>query len=142
MRPRAGGWCLISILLAVLLGLGAFSLLGGCAPQATELERFHDRLMTDVIGPAVTKSIDETSVRTATLQGGAQVIEPGYLTEIEGFWGTGVKAKAIIRVVGVSGQLTGHSQADQGQAAVVEPPAIRDETTGPPASESTPTPSG
>lgn len=142
MRRGARGWCLISILLVVLLGFGALSLLGGCAPKATELERFSDQLLEKVIQPAVDKALDETSVRTATLQGGAQVIEPGYAINVEGFWGTGVKAATTVRIVGVSGQLTGHAQADQGQAAIVEPPAIREETTGTPASESTATPSG
>jgi hypothetical protein len=126
---RRNGWCIISLLAAVAALGGVGSCVVGCAPQSTELERFSDRVFLEVIGPAATKAIAETSTRTATLQGGAQVIEPGYAVDVEGFWGTGVKASTVVRVVGVSGQLTGHAQGDQGQAATVPPPANRDEST-------------
>jgi hypothetical protein len=128
--PSPIGWLtgLLSWFGAVFVFLSAL-LAGGCAPQATELERFSDRVFVEVIGPAVQKAIAETSTRTATLQGGAQVIEPGYSIDVEGFWGTGVKASTVVRVRGVSGQLTGHAQADQGQPATVPPPATREEST-------------
>lgn len=115
------------------------TLLGaGCAPNSTELERMGNRLITDVIQPAVAKAIDETSVRTATLQGGGQVIEPGYDVAVEGFFGTGIKGRCTVRVVGVSGQITGHAQADQGQAAIVEPPANREDGDEPAGNEPAP----
>ncbi|MCK4626020.1 MAG: hypothetical protein KAV00_11960 [Phycisphaerae bacterium] len=123
----------LSTFLAALLGLLSWFTVG-CGSQATELERFSDKLFVEVIGPAVEKAIAETSTRTATLQGGAQCIEPGYRIELEGFWGTGVKAYSEIRVVGVSGQLVGHAQGDSegkrqeaiGKRRRVEP-ALQDE---------------
>jgi len=123
---RRNGWWIISLLAAVAALGGVGSCVVGCAPQSTELERFSDRVFLEVIGPAVQKAIAETSTRTATLQGGAQVIEPGYAIDVDGFWGTGVKASTVVRVVGVSGQLSGHAQADQGQSAIVPPPANRE----------------
>ena len=112
----------------VAFGLCVF-VLSGCAPQSTELERFSDRVMSEVIGPAVEKAIQETTMRTATLQGGAQVIEPGYRVDVEGFFGTGVKASTVVRNVGVRGQRTGPGPSDQGQAALLDPPAVG--TNGP-----------
>lgn len=124
-------WATVGVVIAMLL----LPMTTGCAPQATELERFSDRVFLEIIGPAVQKAIAETSTRTATLQGGAQVIEPGYDVQVEGFWGTGVKAATTVRIVGVSGQLTGHAHGDQGQAAVVQPPAIRTEPTTEPTTQ-------
>lgn len=103
----------------------------GCAPETTELERAWTSLNQDIIAPAVTKAIEETSTRTATLQGGAQGIEPGYEVDVFGFFGTGIHSKVMVRLVGVSGQLTGHVQADAGQAGSVPPPVVRTEAIKP-----------
>lgn len=105
--------------------------LTNCAPQATELERQFTVLTQDVIRPAVEKALAETSTRTATLQGGGQLINPGYEITVDGFFGTGVHAKTLVTVVGVSGQLVGHAQGDAGQAGAVPPPVMRDTTPEP-----------
>lgn len=115
------GW--IAAVLTLLAGLFAAA---GCQSQATEVERAWTFVGERIIGPAVVKAIEETSTRTATLQGGAQVIEPGYSVDFEGFWVTGLKGRAVVRTVGVSGQITGHAQGDAGQAATVDPPVHRE----------------
>jgi hypothetical protein len=90
-------------------------LIAGCTtPGQTELERLNDRVFVDVIGPAITKAMEETTARTAALQGGVQGIEPGYEVVFDGIIGTSIRGKATVRIVGIAGQLTGGTQADEG----------------------------
>jgi hypothetical protein len=78
-------------------------------------------IFRDMIVPVTTKAIKEVGVRTATLQGGAQVINPGYDIVIEGFLVQGFKGRAIVRIIGVSGQLMGHAQGDRDVASRTPP---------------------
>jgi hypothetical protein len=118
-----------STILTLLATLATSGLLGscttGCAPQTTELERAWTTINQEVIGPAVTKAMEETSTRTSTLQASAQANNPGYEVEVLALFGTGIHAKTVVRLVGVSGQISGHAQADAGQPGVVPPPVIR-----------------
>ena len=64
----------------------------------------------DVVKPAVGKAIEEVSATSAQIQGGAEVINPGYESELEGFWVTGIKAKISVKATGVAGRLSGSVQ--------------------------------
>ena len=110
----------------------------GCAPQATELERFSNQVVTTVVVPAVEKALSETAVRTSQLQGGAEGIEPGYVFEFEGGWCTGVRGKALVYLKGVSGRISGSVQGDQGPDLIHNPPAGTDTS----AAQGEPTPVG
>ncbi len=118
---------LIAFLIAALSGFSL--LLAGCAPDSEAIERKIILVMERVVIPVTEKAIEEVTTQTATLQGGAQAIEPGWAFEVEGFWVTGFKGQASVRAVGLSGQLTGHAQgardADVGKTEhedVVTPP--------------------
>jgi len=115
----------LTLLLTAFGLLPTSCIVSGCQSQATEAERAWTFIAQDVIKPVAEKAIEETSTRTATLQGGAQVINPGYSVDLEGFWCTGFKGLAVVRLEGVSGQITGHAQGDAGQAATVPPPVVR-----------------
>lgn len=130
MRVTFDWATLLALALAAGLGGGTCLPVAGCAPATTELERAWNDLNQQVIAPAVQKAMQETATRAATMQAGAQVIEPGYSVVVDGFFGTGVHASTTVRLVGVSGQITGHVQADAGQPASVPPPVQRE--TGPP----------
>jgi len=99
----------------------AMSCISACAPNQEPMERALNRMLTEVVGPAVTKAIEETVTETAGLTGGAQAIEPGYRIEFEGWFGTGVKGIAVVKLTGISGQLTGHVQT----SGSIGPPAPR-----------------
>jgi len=138
MIPSPTGWLagLLTWLGAVFVFLATL-LSSGCAPQATEIERVLMYTAEHVIKPAVEKATDETTVRTASLQGGLQAINPGYVIHFEGYWKTGVDGEISVKTDGVAGQVTGHVQTDAGQAATVSPPANREgstELSGPPTS--------
>lgn len=107
----------------------------GCAPKATEIERVLMYTAEHVIKPTVEKATDETTVRTASLQGGRQAINPGYVIRFAGYWKTGVDGEISVKTDGVAGQVTGHVQTDAGQAATVDPPANRENPTTQPATE-------
>ena len=102
---------LIQVIMAVMALLG-YVFLPGCAPSTEPLERTANKVLDTVVAPAVTKALDETNFRTYTLQGGAQVIEPGWDLEFEGVLVNGVKGHMTIRAAGVAGQLQGHAQGD------------------------------
>jgi hypothetical protein len=110
-------WPLRGRILVVILTL----FLVGCPPSTTEIERKIDRSFDDIIVPITKKAITEVGVRTATLQGGAQVINPGYDIVIEGFLVQGFKGRALVRIIGVSGQLMGHAQGDRDVASRTPP---------------------
>lgn len=82
----------------------------GCAPNSEAIERQVTLVMERVVIPVAEKAMQEVTTQTATLQGGAQVIEPGWQCQLEGFWVTGFKGTATVQAIGVSGQLTGHAQ--------------------------------
>jgi hypothetical protein len=119
MQPRKN-WK--QALLALLCAGPLLVCLIGCQPNAEPIERATTTIFKDIVVPTVTKAVAETSVRTATLQAGAELIRPGLVTEFEGFWVVGVKGKASVHADGVAGQLTGHAQGDQGEALPDERP--------------------
>lgn len=96
----------------------------GCQPNTEPLERTASQGF-DIVQTALGKAVDETSTRTAALQGNLTGVEPGWTFEGYGIFGTGIIYKGTIFAKGVSGTLMGHTQADAGQAGVVPPPAIR-----------------
>jgi len=100
----------------------------GCAPNTEPMERMANKVMETVVAPVAAKAVEEVKTRAATLQGGAQVLEPGYETEIEGYLVQGFKGTITIKLKGVAGQLTGHAQGDQGPDLAG---GAGDETTGP-----------
>lgn len=112
---KRNGFCLsalIQLILAALVGLGWLASVPGCAPNTEPLERTANKVLDTVVAPAVAKALEETNFRTATIQGGAQVIEPGWRIEFQGVMVNGVQGYMNIRAAGVAGQLTGHSQGD------------------------------
>lgn len=92
--------------LSLLLGIGSCNN-GGIDPLTQKAGEMIDK----VVVPAVKKISDETATKAAQLQGGAQVINPGYEGEFEGYYVMGVKGRVSLRLVGVSGQLNGATQS-------------------------------
>lgn len=117
MKVEFGFSFFMSLLLALLALFGVTLPAAGCAPNTTEAERAWMFVATNVIQPVAEKAIAETSTRTATIQAGAQVINPGYRVEVDGYLVQGFKGLVSVRLEGVSGQITGHAQGDAGQAA-------------------------
>lgn len=121
---------IFGVFLKLLIGLFGFGLLGGCSilnkqPQLEPIQATTNAFLTEVIKPAVEKIGNETSARTAQLQGQGSLINPGY--KVNGYAGLfqGLHYDFTVTTVGVSANLAGAAQADQGQAADVPPPAIR-----------------
>ena len=110
-------WDWIVALLTALFGLFGFTLTG-CAPNSTEIERHSMFALNEIVKPAMDKAWKETKTQTATLQGGGQVIEPGYQIDVEGIVGTTYRGSVTVRAIGISAQLTGHTQtaSDDGEA--------------------------
>ena len=107
---------LLAIVSLVLLAATAL-IMAGCAPQATEMERISNRVIDEVIKPAVTQAMEDTTMQTAALQGNVHFNNAGYNCSFEGFWVTGVKGECTVRLVGVDGGLTGSTQAAASQPA-------------------------
>lgn len=85
----------------------------GCAPNAEPIERSVTMIAEKIIVPVTNKAIEELQMQAGSLHGGAQVIEPGWRFEGEGFWCTGIKVSSVIRTTGVSGQIAGSVQASK-----------------------------
>ena len=117
-------------LLMAVASIGSCAGSFGCSPGSEAIERFSQTTLKEAIAPAVTKALAETSARTAQLQAGAQAINPGYVIVAEGKICQGFEGKFIVRTDGLAVQIQGNAQADQGQAATVPPPAIRDDGIG------------
>jgi len=118
------GFCiveLLQIILAILAALGITINLAGCAPNSEALERTAGRGF-DIANQALAKAIQETSTRTAALQGTMTAVEPGWTVEGYGIFGTGLVYQGKIYLKGASGTLMGATQADAGQAGVVPVP--------------------
>ena len=119
------------ILLVVVVGFVA-----GCQPNTEPIERTANVLMVQVVKPAVDKAVSELSTRTSQLQGQGSLINPGYV--IDGFanFGPGVAWRFSMRTDGVSGNIMGATQADQGQATTdPRPPGDRTPVTQPAATQ-------
>ena len=119
---------------ALLVGLGVLVSLG-CQANTEPIERAANTALDTIVKPAVEKAAAELSTRTAALQGQGSLINPGYVIEGFGNFGPGVAYRISIRAEGISGNIAGHSQADQGQATTDErPPGERTpaEPTRPP----------
>lgn len=104
--------------------------LAGCQPNMEPIERTANTLMLEVLKPAVEKATSELSTRTAALQGQGSLINPGYVIEGFGNFGPGVAYRMVIRTDGISGNLAGHTQMDQGQETTdPRPPGDRTPAT-------------
>jgi len=107
--------CRISVLFLVAL-LTPITLAGCVKPNSEPIERAVNMIVTNVVTPAIDKIVEETSTTSAQLQGGAEVIDPGYEGEFEGFWVTGLKGKISVRARGVAGRISASTHADRTQA--------------------------
>ena len=101
----------------------------GCQPNMEPIERGANTLIVEVVKPAVEKASAELTARTAQYQGQGSLINPGYVVEGHGVFGPGVAYRFSIRTEGVSANVTGATQQDAGQAAVMPAPAMRDAAT-------------
>ena len=104
----------IGMLTLLTLMLAVMVLTTGCQPNMEPVERAANTLMTEVVRPAVEKAGAELSQRSAQLQGQGSAINPGYVLDGYGIVGTGFVWKATIRLDGVSANLAGATQGDQG----------------------------
>lgn len=115
---------LIAAALAAVLAVG-------CQPNSEPLERTANKGF-DIAQQYVAKALAETSTRTSTMQGNLQGVEPGWVFEGFGIFGTGVVYEGKLYAKGVSGGLALHAQADQGQATTdARPPGDRAPRTQP-----------
>jgi len=105
------GGLLVACLVCTVLTGGMI----GCAPNTEPIERGANAMMEKIIGPAVEKAMTELSTRTAQLQGQGSLINPGYV--IDGFASFGPAAtwRFCMRADGVSANIAGATQADEGQ---------------------------
>ena len=117
-------------ILSCLLILCTACLLAGCAPDTEPIERTASKGF-DVVQTALSKAVAETSTRTASLQGTLTGVEPGWVFEGYGIWGTGIVYQGKMYMKGVSGTLMGHTQTDAGQEGSVPPPAMREPDAAP-----------
>lgn len=116
----------IAVVLLTILSLSFF--IAGCQPNTEPIERTANKAFDTIIGPAVEKAAKELSTRTGALQGQGSLINPGYVVSGYGIFGTGVVYEVKLKADGVSANVAGHAQADQGQATTDErPPGNRSE---------------
>lgn len=88
---------------------------GGCTKRPP-IEQFVNKMVTDVVGPAVRKGL-EHGVRSLTMQAGAQTVNPTYVVEFDGKWVVGIEGRATVGVEGVSGQIQVSSESDDETSA-------------------------
>ena len=89
----------------------ALALLAGCSLGAEPIERSFQTLMVEVIKPAVSKAMEEVVTQTATMQGGAEAINPSLVIEGYAHWtGTGMIYKTTVGLQGVAGRIAGFGQ--------------------------------
>jgi hypothetical protein len=115
---------MVTAIIAFLLALFGLAL-PGCGPNSEAIERSASKGF-EVANAALQKALQETSTRTAQLQGDMKAVEPGWVVRGYGIFGTGLVYEGQIFAKGVSGGLSGATQADQGQAATVSPPVLRE----------------
>lgn len=123
-RPLVTDWLLDAVqrwLTGILAGCLLIAMVG-CAPNSEAIERTAGKGF-DIAQQALVKALQETSTRTAQLQGTMTAVEPGWVVEGYGIFGTGLVYQGKIYIKGASGTLMGATQADQGQAASIKPPA-------------------
>jgi hypothetical protein len=70
-----------------------------------------ETVFTDIVAPAIQKSLAETASQNMAHQGSLEGIEPGYEVDGEGYWVVGVKIHATVRAIGVAGALSWNMQA-------------------------------
>ena len=91
----------------LLFGLALLIAEAGCsAANPTWEQQKIDDLLQNVVKPAVEEALKET-VSSGHMDAGIHGNNPGYETEFEGLWVTGVKGKAVVRLVGVDGDIRG-----------------------------------
>lgn len=106
---------LLKTLFGGLACIGLVLVATGCAPDTEPLERTAGRGF-DIVDKAIAKAISETSTRTSAIQGSMTGVEPGWVVEGYGIFGTGIVYQGKVYAKGVSGTLTGHTQTDSGEA--------------------------
>lgn len=112
-------------ILMVLLGVA----IAGCSPNVEPIERASTTAMERIVGPAVEKATAELSTRTAQMSGQGSLINPGYNIRGYGIFGTGVVYEMRMNADGVSANIAGATQADQGQETTdPRPPGWRNTT--------------
>lgn len=106
-----------------LIVLLATILLAGCQPNTEPIERGTQATMLEVVKPILEKAADELTTRTGQLQGQASLINPGY--KVEGFasFGPAVTYSFSLNAEGVSANIAGATQADQGKDLTKPDPA-------------------
>ena len=120
--------------LILLVAVAGF--VAGCQPNTEPIERTATALMASVLKPAVDKAVSELSTRTSQLQGQGSLINPGYVIDGYASFGPGVAYRFCVRADGVSGNISGATQADQGQATTdARPPGDRTPVTQPAATQ-------
>ena len=127
MRPAHG------VLAGIGIALAFVAVQFGCQPNSEPIERFGNTMVTEVVKPAVEKATAELAQRSAMLQGQGSLINPGYNMKGFGIVGTGFVWDATIQLEGVSANLAGATQADQG-------PDLMNESSGASAGGSTANP--
>lgn len=97
--------------------------LGGCPnSQIDPISQRVADVTEKVVYPALQKALTETQTNSLALQGSLQGINPGYVVDGEGYWVVGVKFRAGVHVDGVSGQLSGATQATGGEQHATSQP--------------------
>ena len=95
------GWKYWLIFVCPLIAILLASL--GCGKELTAEQKFVQYVGERIVVPIAEKAI-ENGIGNLQVQAGAQAIEPGYSCEFEGYWVTGIKGRATLRLVGASGQ--------------------------------------
>lgn len=117
----------IKQLIGLTACVGIMVLATGCQPNTEPIERATTSVAENIIKPAVEKAAAELTTRTGALQGQGSLINPGYKVRGYGIFGTGVVYEVDIHAQGVSANVAGHSQMDQGQETT-DPRAPGDRT--------------
>jgi len=99
----------------------------GCGITANDTEKVIQNVMERHIGPAIGEAMQETAARATQMSGQVSGINPGYDITFEGLWVTGVKGGASARLVGVSANISGAMQTDQGPDLTKAPATTPDE---------------
>ncbi len=116
MFPRKVVQTLVLALLVVILS-------PGCAVNTEPIERVSNRMIDEVVSPAVQKAVTDLGQRSAALQGQGSLINPGYVMDGYGIVGTGFVWTASVKLDGVSANLAGATQGDQGPDVASTQPA-------------------
>ena len=82
-------------------------MIAGCGQTGLEMDA---KQLREDVTTAIVSGLENSTEKTAQLQGSAQGQEPGYASEVEVFVGTCVKVKASVYLKGVSGQIQAATQ--------------------------------